>query len=76
VPNELGGEAVWAYVQLVPGAEVSAIELRSFCRGKIASFKVPSQVRFVDRLPLSVTDKVQRYKLRELAAEEVSGERD
>jgi fatty-acyl-CoA synthase len=76
VPNELGGEAVWAYVERVPGAEVSATELRSFCRGKIATFKVPSQVRFVERMPLSVTDKVQRYKLRELAAEELSEKDD
>jgi fatty-acyl-CoA synthase len=71
VPNELGGEAVWAYVELVPGATLSATQVRSFCRGKIASYKVPSQVRFVERLPVSVTDKVQRYKLRELAAEEL-----
>ncbi len=76
VPNEIGGESVWAYVQLVPGAEASATELRSFCRGKIATFKVPSQVRFVERLPLSVTDKVQRYKLRELAAEELADKDD
>jgi acyl-CoA synthetase (AMP-forming)/AMP-acid ligase II len=76
VPNELGGEAVWAFVQLVPGAELSATEVRSYCRGKIASFKVPSQVRFVEQMPLSVTDKVQRYKLRTLAAEEISGADD
>ena len=63
-------------MQLVPGAEASATELRSFCRGKIATFKVPSQVRFVERIPLSVTDKVQRYKLRELAAEELADQDD
>jgi acyl-CoA synthetase (AMP-forming)/AMP-acid ligase II len=73
VPSELGGEAVWAYVELVPGAELKASELRSYCRGKIAGYKVPSQVRFVERLPLSVSDKVQRYKLREMAAEEQAG---
>jgi acyl-CoA synthetase (AMP-forming)/AMP-acid ligase II len=72
VPSELGGQAVWAFVELVPGATLSAREVRSYCRGQIASFKVPSQVRFVERMPLSVTDKVQRYKLRELAAEELS----
>ncbi|MGD9146116.1 MAG: AMP-binding protein [Anaerolineae bacterium] len=76
VPSEIGGESVWAYVQLVPGAEASATELRSFCRGRIAGFKVPSQVRFVERIPLSVTDKVQRYKLRELAAEELAEKGD
>ncbi len=70
VPNEIGGEAVWAYVELVSGATLSAREVRSYCRGNIAKFKVPSQVRFVEKMPLSVTDKVQRYKLRELAAAE------
>jgi acyl-CoA synthetase (AMP-forming)/AMP-acid ligase II len=73
VPNELGGEAVWAFVEQVPGATLDATAVRSYCRGTIASYKVPSQVRFVERLPISVTDKVQRYKLRELAAEELSG---
>jgi fatty-acyl-CoA synthase len=72
VPDELGGEAVWAFVQLAPGANLSAREVRGYCRGKIASFKVPSQVRFVEQIPLSVTDKVQRYKLRQIAAEELS----
>lgn len=74
VASDLGGQAVWAYVQLVPGATLSAREVRSYCRGKIAAFKVPSQVRFVERMPLSVTDKVQRYKLRALAAEELAAE--
>ncbi len=74
VASDLGGQAVWAYVQLVPGATLSAREVRSYCRGKIAAFKVPSQVRLVERMPLSVTDKVQRYKLRELAAQEPSEE--
>jgi fatty-acyl-CoA synthase len=72
VPNEIGGEAVWAYVELEDGATLSAREVRSYCRGNIAKFKVPNQVRFVDKIPLSVTDKVQRYKLRELAAAETA----
>lgn len=72
VASELGGQAVWAYVQLEPGATLSAREVRSYCRGNIATFKVPSQVRIVERMPLSVNDKVQRYKLRELAAKELN----
>jgi fatty-acyl-CoA synthase len=55
---------------LEPDASLTATEVRSYCRGQIASYKVPSQVRFVERMPLSVTDKVQRYKLRQLAAQE------
>jgi acyl-coenzyme A synthetase/AMP-(fatty) acid ligase len=75
VPHELSGQVVWAFVELEPGTTLTAPELRSYCRGNIANFKVPSQVRFVERMPLSVTDKVQRYKLRALAAEEIRGER-
>jgi fatty-acyl-CoA synthase len=71
VPSDLSGEAVWAYVELIPAATLSATELRSYCRGKIANYKVPNQVRFVEQMPLSVTDKVQRYRLRALAAEEL-----
>jgi len=62
-----GGEAVWAYVELVPGATLSAGQVREFCLGQIAPFKIPEQVHFVERLPTTVTGKVQRFRLREMA---------
>ena len=74
VPKEIGGEAVWAFVEAVPGATLTAREVRSYCRGKIAAFKVPSQVRILEQMPLSVSDKVQRYRLRQLAAEETTNQ--
>lgn len=71
VPSELSGQAVWAYVELQPGATLSAKDVLNFCRGQIAPFKIPAQVRFVERLPTTATGKVQKFKLREMAAREL-----
>ena len=71
VPSEVGGEAVWAYLELQPGATLTAKEALNFCRGQIAPFKIPAQVRFVERLPTTATGKVQKFKLREMAAQEL-----
>lgn len=71
VPIGLGGEAVWAYLELQPGAALTAKEVLNFCRGQIAPFKIPAQVRFVERLPTTVTGKVQKFRLREMAAREL-----
>jgi len=46
-------------------AAASEVELRAFCRGRIARFKVPRYVRFVDSFPLTVTGKVQKFLIRE-----------
>jgi acyl-CoA synthetase (AMP-forming)/AMP-acid ligase II len=64
------GEAVWAFLELAPGAALTAEQVREFCLGQIAPFKIPEQVHFVERLPTTVTDKMQRFKLRELAGDE------
>jgi len=72
VPSQVSGETVWAYVELYPGASLGAKEILNFCRGQIAPFKIPAQVRFIERLPTTATNKVQRYKLREMATEELS----
>ena len=71
-PHKVSGEAVWAYLELKPGAALSAPEVLDFCRGQIAPFKIPSQVRFVEHLPTNAVGKVQRFKLRERAAEEAA----
>ncbi len=63
-------EVAAAYVQLVPGARVSESQLIEFCRGKIASFKVPRYVRIVDEWPMSAT-KIQKVRLREWIAAEL-----
>jgi len=65
VPDARFGEEVCACVRLKAGAEASEEELRAFCRGQIAHFKVPRYVRFVDSFPLTVTGKVQKFLIRE-----------
>ena len=70
-PDERLGEVVAAFVELAPGREATAEELVEHCRGRIASFKVPRHVRFVDEWPMSAT-KIQKFQLREQIAAELA----
>lgn len=64
LPDARLGETVAAWIRLrEPAAEE---EIREFCRGKIAHFKVPQYIRFVDEFPMTVTGKVQKYRMREI----------
>jgi fatty-acyl-CoA synthase len=65
LPDAKLGETVLAWVQLKAGEESTAEEIREFCRGKIAYFKVPQYVRFVDEFPMTVSKKVQKFVMRE-----------
>jgi acyl-coenzyme A synthetase/AMP-(fatty) acid ligase len=76
VPSQFSGEAIWAYVQPQPGVQIDSGEVLSFCRGRIAPFKVPEVVRFVERLPVSATGKVRKFILRERAARELAEKED
>jgi fatty-acyl-CoA synthase len=71
VPDPRYGEAVMVSVILRDGASLSEDELREFCSGKIAHYKVPKYVTFVDGFPMTVTGKVQKYKMRDSAVEEL-----
>lgn len=64
-PDERYGEVAVAFVELLPGATASAQELIAFCKGRLASFKVPREVRFVSEWPMSST-KIQKFRLREM----------
>jgi fatty-acyl-CoA synthase len=75
VPDERYGEEVCAWVLLNEGAELDEDELREFCRGRIARFKIPRYIRFVDEFPLTVTGKVQKFRMRELEVAERGLER-
>jgi fatty-acyl-CoA synthase len=71
VPCAKYGEAVMAWVRLKPGAAATGDELAAFCAGRIAAFKVPKHWKFVDAFPLTVTGKVQKFRMRELAVAEL-----
>ena len=66
MPDERYGEIVCAWVVLRTAGELDEEGLREFCRGKIARFKIPELVRFVDAFPMTVTGKIQKFKMREL----------
>ncbi len=65
VPDRKYGEVVCACIRLKEGRRVTAEEILEFCRGRIAHFKVPHQVHFLESFPLTVTGKVQKFLLRE-----------
>jgi fatty-acyl-CoA synthase len=71
VPSEKYGEEVMAWVKLRDGASVTGEELAAFCRGRIATFKIPCFWKFVDQFPTTVTGKVQKFKMREAAIAEL-----
>lgn len=66
VPDEYRGETVKAFVSLRPGRTATAEELTAHCRERLAAFKVPRVVEFLDDLPKTVTGKITRMSLREL----------
>jgi fatty-acyl-CoA synthase len=75
VPSEKYGEEVMAWVKRRPAASVTGEDLAAFCRGKIATFKIPAYWKFVDEFPTTVTGKVQKFRMREVAVEELGLER-
>jgi fatty-acyl-CoA synthase len=70
LPDEKLGETVLAWVKLKAGESMTEDELRDYCRGKIAHFKIPQYVRFVDAFPMTVTGKVQKFRIREMEVAE------
>jgi fatty-acyl-CoA synthase len=74
VPAPVGGESVWAFVRLKKGAAATATDVLDFCRGKLETYKIPSQVRFLPELPRSELGKVQKFMLREAARRELEEE--
>jgi fatty-acyl-CoA synthase len=69
VPSRKYGEEVMAWVRLAPGASASEEELERHCRERLAAYKRPRYWRFVEAFPMTVTGKVQKFRLREMAVE-------
>jgi len=65
VPDDRLGEQVAAWIQLRSGESASEDEIRQFCKDEIAHFKIPKYIRFVDELPMTITGKPQKFKMRE-----------
>ncbi|MFQ5953862.1 MAG: AMP-binding protein [Kiloniellales bacterium] len=72
VPDPKYGEEVCAWIKLHGGETLSAGEVRAYCEGRLAHFKIPRYIRFVDEFPMTVTGKVQKYVMRERMAEELA----
>ena len=71
VPDHKYGEQVMAWVKLREGAEATDEDIRDFCRGRIAHFKVPMYVKFVDGFPMTVTGKIRKVEMREISIDEL-----
>jgi fatty-acyl-CoA synthase len=71
VPSVKYGEEVMAWVRCKPGVELTHVELTAFCTGTIATYKIPRHWKLVDAFPMTVTGKVQKFRMREMAVEEL-----
>jgi fatty-acyl-CoA synthase len=71
VPDKKYGEEIMAWVKLREGQEATPEELQAYCRDKIAYFKVPRYFKFVDAFPMTVTGKIQKFKMRQTSIEEL-----
>ena len=71
VPDERYGEELMAWIIPRQGASLDREQISAFCRGRIAHYKIPRYVKLVDAFPMTVTGKVQKFKLRDLAIEEL-----
>ena len=72
VPSERYGEEVMAWIRLRPGVVARSEDLDAFCRGRISTFKIPRYWKFVDEYPMTVTGKIQKYRMREAAVGELA----
>ncbi|GHO75896.1 AMP-binding protein [Ktedonobacter sp. SOSP1-85] len=71
VPDERYGEEIAAWIKLKPGESVSQEDLRAFCLGKIAHYKIPRYIKFVDAYPMTISGKIQKYLMRQQAIAEL-----
>ena len=67
IPDDYFGEEIMAWIRLKPGQRSTEQELKDFCRNRIAHFKIPKQIRIVDEFPMTVSGKLQKYRMREIA---------
>jgi fatty-acyl-CoA synthase len=71
VPDAKYGEEICAWIVLKPGQTTTDVELREFCKGQIAHYKIPRYMRFVNEFPMTVTGKIQKFKIRDAMKDEL-----
>jgi fatty-acyl-CoA synthase len=71
VPDQRFGEQVCAWITPKPDCELDEAEVRAFCKDRITYFKTPHYIRFVDEFPMTVTGKIQKFKMRDTMVEEL-----
>jgi len=70
LPHERFGEIVLAWIRLKPGETATPEEIRQFCEGQIAKFKIPESIRFVESFPTTLSGKIQKFRMREIEIQE------
>ena len=73
IPEQIAqrfGEIVLAWIRLKPGEAATAEEIRAFCGGQIARFKIPESIRFVESFPTTLSGKIQKFRMREIEIRE------
>ena len=71
VPDVRYGEEVMAWIQLHENAHTTAVDIKDFCRGTIAHYKIPRYIKFTDSFPMTITGKIQKFKMRETSIDEL-----
>ena len=72
IPCNRYGEEIVAWIKLHPGHSATVDELQGWCKARIAHYKVPRHIRFVDEFPMTVTGKVQKFRMREISVSEIN----
>ncbi|MPR00608.1 AMP-binding protein [Pseudomonas sp. MAFF 212408] len=70
IPDAVYGEAIVAWVKLHQGHAVNELQLQAWCKGRIAHFKTPKHFKFVETFPMTVTGKIQKFRMREISIED------
>jgi fatty-acyl-CoA synthase len=71
IPDEKFGEEIAAFVKLKGDAATTPEEIKAFCKEKIASFKIPKHIKIVNEFPMTVTGKIQKFRMREILVQEL-----
>ena len=71
IPDDYYGEEIMAWIQLHKGESLTEEDIRTFCKNQIAHFKIPKHIWFVEEFPMTVTGKLQKFKMREMALEKI-----